>query len=87
MHRKIVLNTENKQDCLLPASRSSSIGPEGRFSFFHPKVKDKEQAENGLQSRSSENGKTAVWHYGLKLQMTSEFIHEEISIMDYNGLS
>ena len=24
------------------------------------------QAENGLQSRSSENGKTAVWHYGLK---------------------
>ena len=74
------------------------------------------QAENGLQSRSSENGKTAVWHYGLKLQwfltgdrdsrygmvwygfvgivwyggwcqMTSEFIHEEISTMDYNGLS
>ena len=28
----------------------------------------KKQAENGLQSRSSENGKTAVWHYGLKLQ-------------------
>ena len=26
------------------------------------------QAENGLQSRSSENGKTAVWHCGLKLQ-------------------
>ena len=26
------------------------------------------QAENGLQSRSSENGNTAVWHYGLKLQ-------------------
>ena len=26
------------------------------------------QAENGLQSRSSENGKTALWHYGLKLQ-------------------
>ena len=81
----------------------------------------KEQAENGLQSRSSENGKTAVWHYGLKLQwyltgdrdwrfgmvwyglvwfgwyslvweggegkMTSEFLHEEISFMDYNGLS
>ena len=75
----------------------------------------KKQAENGLQSRSSDNGKTAVWHYGLKLQqyltgatdwrygmvwygfvakvwfgrggqMTSEFIHEEISIMDYNGL-
>ena len=67
------------------------------------------QAENGLQSRSSENGKTPVWHYGLKLQwyltgdrdwrygmvwyrgrggqMTSEFINEEISIMDYNGLS
>ena len=85
-------------------------------------LKKKKQAENGLQSRSSENGKTAVWHYGLKLQwyltgdrdwrygmvwyglvwfwfdfvgivwyggghMTSEFIHEEISIMDYNGLS
>ena len=26
------------------------------------------QAENGLQSQSTENGKTAVWHYGLKLQ-------------------
>ena len=26
------------------------------------------QAENGLQSRSSENGKTAVRHYGLTLQ-------------------
>ena len=26
------------------------------------------QAENGLQSRSSENGKTAVWHCRLKLQ-------------------
>ena len=25
-----------------------------------------------------------VWYGG---QMTSEFIHEEISIMDYNGLS
>ena len=25
-----------------------------------------------------------VWGWG---QMTSEFIHEEISIMDYNGLS
>ena len=69
------------------------------------------QAENGLQSRSSKNGRTAVWHYGLKLLEieswdmiwfgmilysfvgivwyggTSEFIHEEISIMDYNGLS
>merc|ERR1719422_1218861 len=80
------------------------------------------QAENGLQSRSSENGKTAMWHYGLKLYLTrdrgwiygmvwyglvwfgmvsfgmvlfcwyslvwgtSEFIHEEISILDYNGL-
>ena len=28
----------------------------------------KKQAENGLQSRSSENGKTAGWHYGLKFQ-------------------
>ena len=26
----------------LPASRSSSVGPEGHFSFFHPKVKVKE---------------------------------------------
>ena len=25
----------------LPASRSSSVGPEGCFSFFHPKVKVK----------------------------------------------
>ena len=35
-----------------------------------------------------------VWHgfvgivwYGRGSQMTSEFTHEEISIMDYNGLS
>ena len=28
----------------------------------------KKQAENGLQSQPAENGKTAVWHYGLKLQ-------------------
>ena len=28
---------------------------------------ENKQAENGLQSRSSENGNTAVWHYGLKL--------------------
>ena len=27
----------------MPASRSSSIGPEGHFSFFHPKVKVKER--------------------------------------------
>ena len=26
------------------------------------------QAENGLQSRFPENGKTTVWHCGLKLQ-------------------
>ena len=25
----------------VPASRSSSVGPKGRFSFFHPKVKVK----------------------------------------------
>ena len=86
--------------------------------------KIKKQAENGLQSWSSENGKTAVWHYGWKLQwyltrdrdwrygmvwwygllwfglvllvclvwggvvhMTGAFIHEEISYIDYNGLS
>ena len=29
-----------------------------------------------------------VWYWGgWGGQMTSEFIHEEISIMDYNGLS
>ena len=48
-----------------------------RFFSWHMKVKvhhmadgqlAQKQAENGLQSRSSENGKTAVWHYGLKLQ-------------------
>ena len=75
-------------------------------------MKIKKQAENGLQSRSSENGKIAMWHYGLKLQwyfigdkawrygmvwfgivwygggqITTEFVHEEISIMDYNRLS
>ena len=31
-------------------------------------MKAKHKAENGLQSRSSKNGTTAVWHYGLKLQ-------------------
>ena len=62
---------------------------EDSICFFHLLLKAslredfKKQAENGLQSRSSENGRTAVWHYGLKLQMTGEFIHEEISIMDY----
>ena len=30
-------------------------------------VLNEKQAENGLQSRSSENGRTAVWHYGLIL--------------------
>ena len=28
-----------------------------------------------------------VWYMGGGGQMTREFIHEEISIMDYNGLS
>ena len=36
--------------------------PSGKLSLL------RKQAENGLQSRSSENCKTAVWHYGLKLQ-------------------
>ena len=35
----------------LPASRSSSIEPEGHFSFFHPKVKVKERIS--LKSTSS----------------------------------
>ena len=49
-----------------------------------------------------QNGKTAVWHYGLKLQqyLTGDMVwfgmgegrwlvssYEYISIMDYNGLS
>ena len=48
--------------------------PEDKKSFFiiqNISLKEafkKKQAENGLQSQSSENGKTAVWHYGLKLQ-------------------
>ena len=28
-----------------------------------------------------------AWYGGRGGQMTTEFIHEEISIMDYNGLS
>ena len=43
---------------------------EVKVSGFAMKLREavkKNQAENGLQSRSSENGKTAVWHYGLKL--------------------
>ena len=38
-----------------------------QVSYSNPTLQYK-QAENGLQSRSSANGKTAVWHYGLKLQ-------------------
>ena len=34
----------------LPASRSSSVGPEGRFLFFHPKVKVKERMSLGFPS-------------------------------------
>ena len=30
--------------------------------------KPSKTSQNGLQSRSSKNGMTAVWHYGLKLQ-------------------
>ena len=30
----------------LPASRSSSVGPEGHFSFFHPKVKVKTRSKD-----------------------------------------
>ena len=44
------------------------------------KLKTEKQAENGLQSRSSENGKTAVWHYGLKLR-------RYLTVMDYHELS
>ena len=46
---------------------SSNLGGQVTTNF---KAKDYpiKQAENGLQSRSSENGKTAVLHYGLKLQ-------------------
>ena len=59
------------------------------------------QAENGLQSRSSENGSVALWIeiaviLRIHTHMTSDFIHEEISymkrfqswtIMDYHELS
>ena len=38
----------------------------GQYNYKSKNVR--KQAKNGLQSRSSENGKTAVWHYGLKLQ-------------------
>ena len=34
-------------------------------------------AKNGLQSRSSENGKTVVWHYGLK-KVSSNVHSDEI---------
>ena len=36
-------------------------------------IKYMKQAENGLQSRSSENGSVALW--------------TKITVMDYNGLS
>ena len=36
------LSNETRNSTRLPASRSSSIGPEGHFLFFHPKVKAQE---------------------------------------------
>ena len=38
---ELEINSVIKVKTRLPASRSSSVGPEGRFSFFHPKVKVK----------------------------------------------
>ena len=49
LDHKIGKMKENKTR--LPASRSSSIGPEARFSFFQPKVKVKERIS--LRSTSS----------------------------------
>ena len=54
------------------------------------------QAENGFQSRSSENGKTAVWRFGLKLHwyglvwfgmVLFGMILFGLTIMDYHELS
>ena len=46
--------------------------------FIHSKHLSNEfkQAENGLQSRSSENGKPAVWHYDLILQLYFEIVRD-----------
>ena len=51
---------ENKEKTRLPASRSSSIGPEGRFSFFHPKVKVKERMSLRCPSSLKKNF-FAIW--------------------------
>ena len=52
----IMLNTPsqimNTTYTILPASRSSSVGPEGCFLFFHPKVKVQETIS--LRSTTSE---------------------------------
>ena len=40
---KVECEVNFQKQTRLPASRSSSIGPEGCFSFFHPKVKVKER--------------------------------------------
>ena len=45
----------------LLASRSSSIGPEGRFLFFHPKVKVKER----ISLRSTSSLKKTFFDIGL----------------------
>ena len=48
-----------------------------------------QQAENGLQLQSSENGKTAVWHYGLKLQwyLTGERDWSGVYILSWNFIN
>ena len=71
--------TKNKGE--LPLATNIQLLPIIEFGVDHGIVwvNTKKQAENGLQSRSFKNGNG--------VQMTSEFIHEEISIMDYNGIS
>ena len=48
----------------LPALRSSSVGPEGCFLFFHPKVKGGEGVECHLTFDKNEN-------YGLEMHFKS----------------
>ena len=83
----LILNS-GSQFLTLPSKRYrnwSSILEVKRVKLLFPFTFQNKQAENGLQSRSSENGRTEVWHYGLKLQMTREFIHWlSWTIMNYH---
>ena len=63
---KVANNTVKSRRAVLSSKSSMLLIQVHRIVFINVAL-DK-QAENGLQMRSSKNGKSAVWHYGFKLQ-------------------